>query len=125
MINAQLLRDDGILIVSPEGKLEAVDFQQLSLLADPYIDEHGSLTGILIDAEHFYGWEDFASLLYHIKFINRYEEKVRRVAAVTDIGFLVILPAVSDFFVSAELRHFSYEDRDKALNWLRTGLNQA
>jgi hypothetical protein len=37
MITAKLLRDEGILVVSPEGKLESTDFERLRLLADPYI----------------------------------------------------------------------------------------
>lgn len=123
MINAKLLRDKGILVVSPVDKLESVDFERLHLLADPYIEEHGDLKGLLIEAESFPGWEDFSSLLSHLRFINDYEKKIERVAAVTDSAFLTILPAVARHFVSAEVRHFDYEDRDKAITWLRTGFN--
>ena len=122
MIDAQLMPDEGILIMSPVDKLETTDFERLGLLADPYIEEHGDLNGLLIDAESFPGWADFSSMLSHIRFVNHYEKKIERVAAVTDNGFLAILPKVADQFVSAEVRHFDYQDRDKALNWLRTGL---
>jgi hypothetical protein len=125
MINAQLLRDDGILVVSPADKLQSTDFERLRLLADPYIEEHGDLKGMLIDAESFFGWEDFSSMLSHIRFVRNYHEKIERVAAVTDNGFLAILPAVADHFVAAEVRHFDYQDRDKALNWLRSGAGSA
>jgi SpoIIAA-like len=121
MINAQLLRDDGILVVSPADRLETTDFERLRLLTDPYIEAHGDLNGLLIDAESFFGWEDFSSMLSHIRFVRNYHEKIERVAAVTDIGFLAILPSVADHFVAAEVRHFSYRDRDEALNWLRSG----
>jgi hypothetical protein len=125
MINAQLLRDDGILVVSPADKLQSTDFERLRLLADPYIEEHGDLKGMLIDAESFFGWEDFSSMLSHIRFVRNYHEKIERVAAVTDNGFLAILPAVADHFVAAEVRHFDFQDRDKALNWLRSGAGSA
>jgi hypothetical protein len=125
MINAQLLRDDGILVVSPADKLQSTDFERLRLLADPYIEEHGDLKGMLIDAESFFGWEDFSSMLSHIRFVRNYHEKIERVAAVTDNGFLAILPAVADHFVAAEVRHFDFQDRDKALNWLRSGPGSA
>jgi hypothetical protein len=125
MINAQLLRDDGILVVSPADKLQSTDFERLRLLADPYIEEHGDLKGMLIDAESFFGWEDFSSMLSHIRFVRNYHEKIERVAAVTDNGFLAILPAVADHFVAAEVRHFDYQDRDEALNWLRSGAGSA
>lgn len=87
MINAQLLRDKGILVVSPVDKLQTADFEQLRLLADPYIEKHGGLNGLLIDVESFPGWEDFASMLSHISFLNNYEKKIERVATVTDNGF--------------------------------------
>jgi hypothetical protein len=123
MIRAQLLRDQGVLIVSPVGRLQSTDFDRLRLLADPYIEEHGGLNGLLIDAESFPGWEDFSSMLSHIQFVRNYQEKIKRVAAVTDNGFLAILPAVGEYFVSAEVRHFEYQERDAALSWLQTGLN--
>ncbi|ALP53947.1 hypothetical protein Tel_12820 [Candidatus Tenderia electrophaga] len=122
MINAELLRDKGILVVMPVDTLEKADFERLNLLVDPYIEEHGKLTGILIDAESFPGWDDFASMLTHIRFIRHHEKKVERVAAVSDQGFLAILPKVADYFVSAEVRHFEYQERDRALAWLETGL---
>lgn len=122
MIHAELLRDDGILVVSLVDRLESIDFDQLRLLADPYIEKHGDLNGLLIDAESFPGWENFSSLLSHIHFARQYQERIERVAAVTDNNFIAILPKVSDYFASAEVRSFAYQDRDKALNWLRTGV---
>jgi hypothetical protein len=123
MINAQLRREEGILIVSPVESLEATDFERLRLLADPYIEKHGGLNGLLIYVESFPGWEDFASLLSHIRFVRNYEKRIERVAAVTDNGFLAILPKVADHFVTAEVRHFDYQDREKAISWLQTGLD--
>lgn len=119
MIDAKLMRNDGILIVAPIGQLESSDFEQLSLLADPYINQHGHLAGLLIDAESPAGWEDFSSLLSHLRFVHDYHEKIARVAAVTDSSFLAILPRVADHFTAAEVRHFEYRERDAALDWLR------
>ena len=121
MISAKLLNDKGILVVSPRNKLESVDFEFLRLLSDPYIRKHGSLNGLLIDAESFPGWEDFAAMLSHLRFVNDHQKKIRRVAAITDSGFLSILPKLGNYFVDAEIRHFDFHDRDKALDWLRTG----
>jgi hypothetical protein len=75
MINAQLLRDDGILVVSPVDKLESTDFERLRLLTDPYLEEHGELSGLLIDAESFFGWDDFSSLISHLRFVRNYHRK--------------------------------------------------
>ena len=102
-------------------KLDATDFERLRLLVDPYIETHGEIKGLLIDAESFPGWEDFSGLLEHIHFVRDYQQRIQRVAAVTDNGFLAILPKVADYFAAAEVRHFNYRDRDLALSWLRTG----
>jgi hypothetical protein len=123
MIKAQLMRDVGILVVTPVHILESNDFERLRLLVDPYINEHGELQGLLIDAESFPGWEDFSSMLSQLRFASNYQEKIKRVAAVTDSSFLAILPKVADYFAAAEVRQFDYRDRDKALSWLRTGMD--
>lgn len=80
MINAQLLREEGLLIVSPVHKLEATDFDRLRLLVDPYIEAHGEIKGLLIDAESFPGWEDFSGLLEHLRFVRDYQQRIRQVA---------------------------------------------
>jgi len=116
MIDAKLLREEGILVVAPVDRLQSSDFERLRLLADPYIEAHGELNGLLIDAESFPGWQDFSSLLSHLRFVRNYQEKIERVAAVTDSGFLAILPRVADYFVAAEVRHFEYRERDASLD---------
>jgi hypothetical protein len=119
MIEAKLMRSDGILVVNPTGALDRTDFEQLRLLVDPYIEEHGRLRGLLIDAESFPGWEDFGGLLSHLRFARSHEAHIRRVAAVTDSRLLAILPRLADHFSAAEVRHFEYRERDRALAWLR------
>jgi hypothetical protein len=121
MINAKLFRDEGILTVEPVSKLTTTDFEQISNLVNPFIEDHGHLNGVLIDAESFPGWEDLAGALSHLRFIDEYEKKVERVAAVTDNQLLAILPRVANYFVSAEVRQFPYAERDRALDWLRAG----
>lgn len=107
-----------ILSITPEGRLEAEDFARLAQEVDPYLEEHGQLKGLMIETESFPGWQDFAALLSHLRFVRAHHEKVRRVAAVTDSSFLSILPQVASHFVKAEVRHFPYQDRQIALDWL-------
>jgi hypothetical protein len=121
MIHVKLLREEGVLVVSPSAKLTPVDFEQVRALVDPYIKEHGTLQGLLIDAESFPRWEEFANLLSQFSFVQEYEARIKRVAAVTDSRFLAIVPQVAEHFVAAEIRHFEYRDRDQALDWLRNG----
>ena len=51
MVNYELLRPDGILMIRPVASLEAADFQQIAQEVDPYIEANGKLHGLLIDAE--------------------------------------------------------------------------
>ena len=121
MIQHELLTDAGILILRPEGALRAEDFAALARAVDPYIDEHGALAGLLIDAPSFPGWEDFSALLSHLRFVRDHHRRIRRIAVVSDDTLLSLGPKVARHFVSAELRNFETVDRAAALAWLEGG----
>jgi hypothetical protein len=76
---------------------------------------------LLIEAESFPGWHDFSALLSHLRFVKEHHQKIRKVAAVTDSGFLTILPKVAGHFLKAEVKHFPYHDKAAALAWLMEG----
>ncbi len=120
MITHELRRDEGILIVSPQDRLQSSDFAAIAGEVDPYIEEKGQLNGLIIEAESFPGWKDFAALVSHLKFIKEHHRKIKKVAAVTDAKFLSIMPQIVDHFVSAEVRHFGYDDKQTALKWIRS-----
>ena len=48
MIKSELLRDKGVLIVSPVGPLGVSDFEHLAGEIDPYIEQNGRLHGLMI-----------------------------------------------------------------------------
>jgi tRNA U38,U39,U40 pseudouridine synthase TruA len=118
MIQHELLRDKRILIITPQGPLEQKDFETLAREVDPYIQEKGKLNGLMIHAKSFPGWHDFAALVSHFKFVKDHHQHIAKVAAVTDSGFLSILPHIAKHFVRAEVRHFDYSDKENALKWL-------
>ena len=119
MLKYELLRDQGILIVEPGAPLETTDFGALVEAVDPYIEEYGQLHGLLIYVESFPGWIDFAAFLSHVKFIKNHHQKISKIAAVTDSGFLSIMPTVAGHFVEAEIRHFHFDEKENALNWIK------
>jgi hypothetical protein len=123
MISFELLRDDGILVVEPQGTLEVSDFESLTRAVDPFIEENGRLQGLLIQSESFPGWGDFSALLSHLTFIRDHHRDIDRVAAVTDSAFLSIAPRVASHFIQAEVRHFNFGDRGSAIEWLRGNRN--
>jgi len=121
MLHAELLRERGILLISPEGALTSADFRRVGEAVDPYIESQGHLNGLMIHAEAFPGWADFGSLVTHVRFVKDHHRKIKRVAVVSDSAVLKILPAIASHFATAEIRHFAFQDKDRALAWLETG----
>jgi hypothetical protein len=119
MISHELLAEVGILMVTPEGPLEAADFDALAKEVDPYLEQQGELNGLLIQAEAFAGWSDFAGLISHLRFVREHHQRIKRVAVVSDSRFLAIAPRLAQHFVAAELRHFEIRERSEALGWLQ------
>ncbi len=118
MLRHELLPEYGVLVIEPVGPLQTADFEALAKIVDPYIEQHGALKGLMIAAPSFPGWASFGALLSHLRFVKDHHRKIARVAAVTDSGFLAVLPRVANHFVDAEVRHFGDGDRKAALNWL-------
>ena len=87
MIRFELLRDAGVLVVEPKSALSAEDFREISRSIDPYIREKGKLTGLLIEAASFPGWDSFSALIGHLKFVHDHHRNIDRVAVVTDAAF--------------------------------------
>lgn len=119
MLKYELNRAEGILILQPVGPLESTDFAKLVQEVDPYIRETGKLKGLMIYVKSFPGWDNFAAFLSHMKFVKNHHQKVKKIAAVTGSGFLSIMPQVANHFLQAEVRHFDYDDKDAALDWLK------
>ena len=121
MINFELLRDQSILIVAPSGPLEQADFEQLAKEVDPFIASKGKLVGLMIYTETFPGWESFGALVSHLKFVADHHRRIERIAAVTDSGILKVMPRIADHFVQAQIKHFEFREKDRALAWLEAG----
>lgn len=118
MVHAELLKESGILILKPEGKFEATDFENISKLVDPYISENNSLNGLMIEAKEFPGWNDFAALVSHIRFVKDHHKVIKKIAMVSDNSFLSKAPEVAKHFVQAKVQHFETSRRTEALAWL-------
>jgi len=116
-----LMEDSGVLVLRPNGALDAGDFDRLTETVDPYIEAKGGLKGLMIDAKHFPGWDDFAAMLSHLRFVKDHQKKIQRVAFVSDDRLLGAIPSIASKFISAEVRAFPNAQRDEALVWLGSG----
>ena len=119
MLSHELLRDEGILLIRPQGPIHAGDFESVAKLVDPYIEQKGRLRGVMIEAQSFPGWDSFAALVSHLRFVRDHHKAVAKIAAVSDSAVLSIAPHIAKHFVKAEFRHFNANDRASALAWLR------
>lgn len=119
MISFEIMKEDGIVVIEPSGPLEKADFEKLTTEVDAYINEKGFVRGIIIHTESFPWWENFSAFIHHLKFVKDHHRKIRRVAAVTDSKFLTIVPNIAKHFVSAEIKHFDFEDMAAAKKWIK------
>jgi stage II sporulation SpoAA-like protein len=118
MLTHEIDAENGILIVTPSGELTAMDFKSLTDTMDEYNATHEPLRALMIFTEDFPGWDSFGALFQHLKFVRRQRDQIKKVAAVSDSGFLTVMPHIVDHFIKAEVRHFDYEDKAQALAWL-------
>ena len=56
-----------------------------------------------------------------MRFVGEHQRKIERVAAVTNSEFLTIMPGIASHFVHAEVKHFGFDEKERALAWLETG----
>jgi hypothetical protein len=120
MLHHEIDTENGILTVTPSGELAATDFKQLTDVIDDYNSRHEPLQALMILTEHFPGWDSFGALFQHLKFIRQQRDQVKKIAAVTDSGFLTVMPHIVDHFIQADVRHFAYTEKAQALEWLRS-----
>ncbi len=86
---------------------------------DPYILENGRLPGVLIDSPSFPGWDSFAALVEHVKFVREHQHNIDRIAAVSDSAVPRMAPAIGRHFADPKIR--SFDTKDQASSWLQTG----
>lgn len=116
MLSHELRRDEGILVVKPDGPLSAADFTTLASHVDAYLEQNGTLHGVLVLAKTFPGWKDFGALVAHLKFVKHHHQKIEKVAVVADGSFAKIMPHIASHFTHAKVKHFEHESA--ARDWL-------
>jgi hypothetical protein len=119
MLKHEFRQDDGILMLHPEGPLEAADFTTLTSEVDAYLGRHGTVRGVLIRAKSFPGWKNFGALLAHLKFLKKHLSRIEKVALVTDSAFATIVPHIANYFVHSQLEHFELAREYAAWDWLK------
>jgi hypothetical protein len=117
MMAIDLDKKSGIAIIRPESALSEGDFKKAAEVIDPYVQEKGRIKGLIIYTESFPGWETFAAMMEHFKFVRDHHKKIDRVALVTDSKVGDFAERVATHFVSAEINTFAFNELDRAKSW--------
>jgi len=118
MLAYHLNESTGIVELRPRGRLEARDFASLALTVDGYLEDHGKLRGVVVELDHFPGWDDWDAVAAHLRFLRQHMPRVERVALVTDNPWLEPLPEVLNLITPLEVRRFATERRGEAFAWV-------
>jgi hypothetical protein len=118
MLKVELNEATGIAILIPDGALSEKDFIYAASVIDPYIEKSGKLNGLIINTRKFPGWESFGSLIKHFKFVKDHHKKLSHVAIVTDSVLGDFAEIIVTHFVSAEIKHFAFDELIKAQSWV-------
>jgi hypothetical protein len=118
MLSVALDQVNGVLVLTPNGKLRSSDFTEAAAPVDRYFETHRQLNGVLVVADQFPGWEDIPAFSAHLHFVKERQDRIKRVALVSDSALLKVVPEVARFLVRPEVRHFASGERSQALAWL-------
>ena len=118
MLKLKIDEENRIAILEPEGSLSEADFKSAANEIDPLIEKYGHLTGIIIHTKSFPGWDSFAALSSHLRFVRDHHQKLTRVALVTDSVLGNFGKTIANHFVKAEIQAFPYQEYEKARMWI-------
>lgn len=121
MLTVKIDKINHIAVLEPDGPLTEKDFKEAAKQVDALIAEFGKLIGIVIHAKSFPGWNSIAGLVEHLKFLHEFHTRMSRVALATESIAAHIAEVFATHFVAAEIRIFSYDEIDKARQWVIDG----
>jgi hypothetical protein len=118
MLSVTIDEENGIVVLEPEGPLSKIDFESAARIIDPYIEDANQLIGLIIHTKSFPGWDSFAALVSHLRFVKEHHKKILRVAFATDSVVGSFAESVASHFVNAEIKHFPYQELEQAKLWI-------
>lgn len=121
-LDFRVLPDRGVVVVEPQGRLSAGDFDTLEAAVDDWIDTGGgAVNGLVIHAREFPGWEDLGSAWRHIRFLRDHHRQIPRVAFASDSKLAALAPTLAQHFAKAEIERFDWDALDDAIRWASGG----
>ena len=113
--------DSGILTVEPasDSALSEDDFEAIGKVIKKYLEDHDKLPGIMIRTRRFPGWQSLGALFAHLKFVSRINDRIGRIALVTNSAMGSFADHIFDPLMRAKIRQFDFDQNDEALAWLK------
>lgn len=115
-------RKQGVVTIKPRGELERSQIELLERDVDEYLKNHHQFKGVLLEVTHFPGWQDFSALARHVKLVKGHQERLGKVAIISDALACTPLPLVADLVLSPQVRAFKAVDRKAAREWITAAL---
>lgn len=118
MLHVDLDENKAVAIFRPEGALSEADFDYAANLVDQYLEDHATLRGLIVNSRDFPGWNSFAALVQHLRFVRDHQRQIKRVALVTDSVVGKLGEKLADHFIAAEIKSFPFDDMTEAAQWV-------
>jgi hypothetical protein len=121
MLSLNIDEENGIIMLEPKEALSKADFESAARIIDPYLEHNDNFIGLVVHAKSFPGWDSFAALISHLRFVKEHHKKFLRVAFSTNSAIGKFAESVARHFINAEIKNFSHQDLKKAKSWIVQG----
>ncbi|MEU7815997.1 STAS/SEC14 domain-containing protein [Pseudonocardia sp. NPDC049154] len=116
-IEVSLDESTGVVTAEVNEALRIEDFERLAAAVDPWMREHGELSGVVLHVRRVPGWASLGSLIRHIRFVVGHQGKVGRLALATDVPAAEVMTSFADHVLHPQIRAFGYADLQAAQAW--------
>jgi len=111
---------DHIIAVRAEGVLTDADYQKFLPELEQLIEREGPISAY-VDLQDFKRWEAKAAW-EDLKFGLAHDVDFERIAVVGNSKWQQWMVKVSNIFFTADMRYFSAEEKQEAMDWLQEGV---
>ncbi|HJQ98943.1 MAG TPA: STAS/SEC14 domain-containing protein [Candidatus Polarisedimenticolaceae bacterium] len=119
MLEHTLDTENGILHLHPDSALQESDFAELASVLDPYIEGHGELKGVVVEAPSgFPGWDSLGAMAAHFRFVRDHHRRIRKIAIVTDARLGDVAEKLGSHFIAATIKHYPAGHAAEAERWI-------
>ena len=119
MLEHTLDTENGVLHLHPKSALQESDFAELASVVDPYLDGHGELKGVVIEApDGFPGWNSLGAMAAHFRFLRDHHRRIRKIGIVTDSHLADVAEKLGSHFVAATIKQFPAGHAAEAERWI-------